>query len=138
MEKLLSLEKGTVQLLEDKILIQDNAKREHIIRIVSSALWTFYGIMSVLRYLKTGDAFLLWTGLLIGVAHFVLLVLSFFRTTKAEIDLSEVQHVTFKSRNGNRFMDLKLRNGLKRRVSKIAPISEDMRAFFMERQIQVK
>lgn len=125
-------------MLEDKILIQDNAKREHIISMVSSALWTFYGIISVLRYFKTRDEFLLWTGLLIGTAHFVLFILSLFRTTKAEIDLAEVQQVAFKTRNGNKFLDLKLSSGRKRRISRIAPVAEELRTFFEEKQIQVK
>ncbi|MBX0333435.1 hypothetical protein K3G39_09310 [Pontibacter sp. HSC-14F20] len=138
MEKSLPLEIGTVQLLEDKIFIQDNAKREHIIRMVSSALWTFYGTMSVLRYLKTGDEFFLWTGLLIGIGHLVVFILSLFRTTKAQIDLAEVQQVAFKTRNSNRFLDLTLSSGKKRRISRIAPAAEELRTFFEEKQIQVK
>lgn len=125
-------------MLEDKIRIQDNAKREYIIRMISSALWTFYGTISVLRYLKTGDEFLLWTGLLIGIGHLVVFVLSLFRTTKSEVHLNEVEQVTFKSRFGNKFMDLKLRNGLKRRVIRIAPAAEELRVFFSEKKIQVK
>lgn len=137
MEKELALEKGTVQLSDDKILIQDDARREHIMRLVSSSIWTAFGTISVLRYLKTGDAFLLWTGVLIGTAHLVLLVLFLFRTTRAEILLHEVRQVTFKSMNGSEFADLKLRSGRKRRVSRIAPVSDELRDFFIQKNIQV-
>lgn len=137
MEKSLALEKGTVQLSEDKILIQDNAKREHIMRIVSSTAWTFFGAISVLRYLKTGDEFLLWTGTIIGLGHLLMLAFVLFRTTKAEVYLNDIQQVAFKSRNGNKFMDLKLRNGRKRRVSRIAPVSDELKAFFSEKNITV-
>lgn len=133
MERTLSLDKGTVLLSDSKILILDNAKREYLMSIVSSALWTFFGLLSVLRYLKTGDEFLLWTGLLIGLGHFVVLALYLFRTTKAEIHLNDIKQVAFKIRNGNRFMDLKLSSGLKRRVSRIAPVAEELRGFFLKR-----
>lgn len=137
MEKSLTLEKGTVQLSEDRILILDNAKRQHLMSRVSSLLWALFGIVSVFRYLKTGDEFLLWTGLLIGTGHLVMLVLTSFRTTKAEIDLRDIRQVAFKSRNGNKFMDLKLSNGLKRRVSRIAPVSDELRDFFAEKNIKI-
>jgi hypothetical protein len=137
MQQELALEKGSVLLSDDKIRIQDNAKREHIIRLVSSSLWTFFGIISVLRYLKTGDEFLLWTGTIIGLGHLFMLAFFLFRTTKAEVYLNDIQQVAFKSRNGNKFMDLKLSNGLKRRVSRIAPVSNELRTFFTEKNITV-
>jgi hypothetical protein len=51
-------------------------------RLLINALWIFYGILSVLRYFKTGDMFLLWTGLIIGVAHLVVFLWTFFKSEK--------------------------------------------------------
>lgn len=138
MERLLQLEKGEIVLSNDKITIRDKAKREHLRSIVSSAAWALFGIVSVLRYLQTGDQFLLWTGLIIGAGHLIGLAYILLRTTRSEISLQEVVAAIFKERNGNRFLDLKLSSGKKRRISRVAPATEELRAFFTEKQIQVK
>lgn len=138
MERILPLEKGEIVLGEEKITIRDKAKRELFIRIASSAVWTIYGILSVLRYLKTGDEFLLWSGVIIGPLHLAVLIYSLLsRTAKGEFSLQEIRMAVFKKRNGNNFLDLKLKGGKKRRISKIEPVSEELKAFFIEKDIQV-
>jgi len=138
MERILALEKGEIVLGEEKITIRDKAKKEKFRRIASSSMWTIYGILSVLRYMKTGDEFLLWTGSIIGLLHLAVLIYSLFRTTKGEIDLQEIGTAIFKERNGNEFLDLKLKGGVKRRISKVEPVSEELRAFFIEKKIEVQ
>lgn len=137
MGKALPLEKGEIILGEDKITILDKAKKEKYRRITSSSIWIIYGILSVLRYMKTGDEFLLWTGSVIGLLHLAVLVYSLFRTTKGEIDLEEIGRVIFKERNGNKFLDLKLKDGKKRRISKVESVKDELRAFFEEKKIEV-
>jgi hypothetical protein len=138
MERVLPLEKGEIVLGEEIIIIRDKAKKEKFRRIASSSLWTIFGILSVLRYMKTGDKFLLWTGSIIGLAHLAVLIYSLFSTTKGEIDLQEIGKVIFKERNGNKFLDLKLKSGAKRRISKVETVSDELRAFFIEKKIEVQ
>ena len=54
---------------EKKEITQSATGKDRLLRIGSSIVWTIFGITSVIRYMKTGDEFLLWTGLFIGVAH---------------------------------------------------------------------
>ncbi|RAU82163.1 hypothetical protein [Pontibacter arcticus] len=107
-------------------------------QVASSALWIFFGVMQVWRYTKTGDQFLLWTGLLIGAGHLVRFIITMFRTPKAEVYFSEIEKAAFKSRNGNKFLDLKLRSGLKRRIRSIEPVSEELKGFLAEKQLPIR
>ena len=138
MERILPLEKGEIVLGEEKITIRDTAKKEKFRRVASSVIWTLFGGLSILRYMKTGDEFLLWSGSIIGLLHLAVLVYSLFRTTKGEIELQEIGKAIFKERNGNKFLDLKLKGGTKRRISKVEPASDELRAFFLEKKIEVQ
>ena len=119
MDKTFELKKGKIVFGEDKIIITDNARKQRIQFLIISGLWVFYGTMSVLRYLKTGDQFLLWTGLLIGIAHFLLFVVYLFRSVKSEISMNDVKSMKLKSRFGNDFLDIKLNSGRVRRIIQI-------------------
>lgn len=138
MERTLPLEKGEIVLGEEKIAVRDKAKKEKFRRVASSSLWTLFGVLSILRYMKTGDEFLLWSGSIIGLLHLAVLIYSLFRTTKGEIDLQEIGKAIFRERNGNTFLDLKLKGGSKRRISKVEPVSDELRAFFIEKKIEVQ
>lgn len=138
MDKILPLEKGEIVLGEEKITIRDKAKKEKFRRITSSSIWAIYGILSILRYLKTGDEFLLWTGSVIGLGHVAVIIYSSFRTTQGEIDLQEIRKAIFKERNGNKFLVLKLKGGAKRCIGKVEPVSDELRAFFIEKKIEVQ
>jgi membrane protein implicated in regulation of membrane protease activity len=48
----------------------------------NSIIWMIFGIFSLLRYLQTGDQFLLWTGLIIGIGHLFIILRSLFKTLK--------------------------------------------------------
>ena len=113
------LKKGKIVFEEDRIVIVDNARRQRNLRFFSSSMWIFFGTMSVLRYLKTGDQFLLWTGLIIGVGHLVIIVLNLFKSVQSEILLNEVKSMKIKKRAGNEFLDVKLKNNRTRRVTEI-------------------
>lgn len=67
-----------------------------------------------------------------------ILIHSSFRTTKGEVDLQEIVKAIFKERNGNKFLDLRLKGGAKRRISKIEPVSDELRAFFIAKKIEVQ
>ena len=127
MEQNYKIKNGEITFDEKRIVISDNAKRDIRILLFSSGIWVFYGSMSVLRYLKTSDQFLLWSGLLIGIAHFVILILTLRRTSKSQIENGEVQSIVLKQRLGNAFLDIKLKNGKLRRVTLVGKVPPEIK-----------
>jgi hypothetical protein len=128
-EQVIKIGEGEIRLVEEKMIISDKIKRHYRFQLLSSMIWTFYGVTSVLRYLNTGDQFLLWTGLIIGVAHFVIFIMLLFRSTKNEIHKNEISSIKFNKRFGNTFLDIKLKSGRIRRISKIGDISQELNNF---------
>ena len=116
MKQTFKLKKGEILFDEDKIFIKDDAKKQRNLTLLSSSIWTIYGTLSVLRYFKTGDQFLLWTGLFIGIAHFVVFILNLRRTVKSEIPFDGIKSLKVKQRFSNEFLDIKLKNSRLRRV----------------------
>lgn len=124
MTQTFKLKKGEISFEADKVKISDNSRKQNIIQLFSSAIWTIYGIISVLRYLKTGDQFLLWTGLFIGTAHLIIFILNLLRSNQSEINLDDIKSVKVKKRFNNEFLDIRLKNNRLRRVSGIENIRQ--------------
>lgn len=124
MTQTFKLKKGEISFETDKVKISDNSRKQSIIQLFSSAMWTIYGIISVLRYLKTGDQFLLWTGLFIGTAHLIIFILNLLRSNQSEINLDDIKSVKVKKRFSNEFLDIRLKNNRLRRVSGIENTQE--------------
>ncbi len=118
------LMKGEISFEPDRIRISDNLKKERIISLFSSSLWTMYGAISVFRYLKTGDQFLLWTGIFIGVAHLILLIVNLLRSNANEILYSEITSIKITRRSKNKFLDLRLKNNRLRRVNGVENLKD--------------
>ncbi len=113
------IKNGEIHFETDKVRILDNSKKQNLLQLLSSGIWTIYGILSVLRYLKTGDQFLLWTGLFIGIAHFVIFILNLIRSNQSEILFDDIKSIKVKRIFSNEFLDIKLKNNRLRRVSGI-------------------
>ncbi|MHA6247426.1 hypothetical protein ACXYMU_05775 [Pontibacter sp. CAU 1760] len=135
MKKTLPLDKGEIELSEDMLTIRDNAKRYKWKRILYSCIWIVYGVLSLLRYTKTGDQFLLWSGVIIGLGHAGAIVYKLFETTSSQIELHNIKIAVFKRRFGTSYLMLKLKSGSKRRINKIEPIEDDLRAFLDRKSI---
>ena len=119
MTQTFKLKKGEILFDRDKLIISDDAFKQKKQTLLISSLWTFFGIISVIRYLKTGDQFLLWTGLLIGIGHFLIIVWALFRTTQSEISLNDVKSIKTRQRLGKKILDIKLKNSRLRRVFRV-------------------
>jgi hypothetical protein len=116
MRKTFKLEKGGISFDANKIRISDNSKKVNKIQLLSSGIWTIYGTISVLRYLKTSDQFSLWTGLFIGIAHFVIFILLLLKSNQSEVLFDDMKFIKIKQRFGREFLDIKLKNNRLRRV----------------------
>jgi hypothetical protein len=124
MTQTFKLKKGEISFDGDKIIISDDAEKQKRQTLLTSSLWTFFGIISVLRYLQTSDQFLLWSGLLIGIGHFLILVFALLRTVQSEISLNDVQSIKVRQRLVNKFLDIKLKSNRIRRVIRVDNFEE--------------
>lgn len=116
MKQTFTLKKGKITFEGDRITISDNAKRQRWWTIFSSGLWIIYGSATILKYLKTGEEFILWSGILIGSVHLLIIIKTLLRTVKNEIWLNEVKTIKVKHRFNNQFLDIRLKNNRLRQV----------------------
>ena len=77
----------------------------------------------------------MWVGLLIGIGHLLILGILFFRSTKSKVSLDEIKEISFKTRNGRDFLDIKLNNGRTRRVIQINPIVGELKEYLTQNQL---
>ena len=85
MKQTFTLKKGEITFEGDRINISDNAKRQKCWTIFTSGMWIIFGSASILKYPKTCDEFILWSGILIGSAQLLIFILTLSRTVKSEI-----------------------------------------------------
>ena len=116
--------KAEISFENDKIIISDDAKQQLRRTQFTSAIWVFYGTLSILRYMNTGDQFLLWSGLIIGLGHLVVFVMILFRSTQSEIPFDEVKSIKVKKRFNNSSLDIRLKTNRLRRILKIDETDE--------------
>ena len=116
--------KAEISFENDKIIISDDAKQQLRRTQFTSAIWVFYGTLSIRRYMNTGDQFLLWSGLIIGLGHLVVFVMILFRSTQSEIPFDEVKSIKVKKRFNNSSLDIRLKTNRLRRILKIDETDE--------------
>lgn len=124
MSETFQLKKGTLPFEADRLLIADGFPGEKRMALLRSGIWTIFGTLSVFRYFQTGDLFLLWTGVLIGIAHLTIFTVLLFRSTRTEIPFAEIRAMTLRHRFGNHFMDIRLNNDTTRRVNGLENLPE--------------
>lgn len=111
------LKNGEVTFEENRILIKDNTLYPKRIFQITAVVWTIYGAFSIYRYQKEGDAFYLWSGLLIGGLHLIVLILSMFVDTRKEIPRAEIRGMRTTKRFGNHLLIIKLPGMKSRRLT---------------------
>ena len=119
MKQTFKLKKGEILFDEDKIFIKDDAKKQKWMLSLIICFGTIYGIESFLKYYKTGDNFDFWYGLIIGLVGILTLILWLLRSVRSEISLDEVKSMKVRQRNGNKFLDINLKNNRLRRVIRV-------------------
>jgi hypothetical protein len=116
MIQIFKIKNGEISFKTNKVCISDDSKKHNLINLFILGIWAIYGTTSVLRYFKTGDQFLLWTGLFIGISNFVIFILRLFRSDQNEILFNDIKSIKVKQRFGIRFLDIRLKNNRLRRV----------------------
>lgn len=120
---------GYIKFEGDKMIISDKARFYKRLHLFSSSLWVLYSVISFFLYFGTEEKYLFWLGLVIGVCHLIIFIVYLFRSTKSEILKNEILSVNIKERLGNYFLNIKLRNGQLRRVSKIDGITNELQLY---------
>lgn len=136
MKKIFKLKKGEILFDEDKIIIKDDAIKQKWMLASILCLGTIYGILTFLRYFKTGSQFDFWYGLIVGLLGILVLILWLLRSVRSEISLDEVKSMKVKQRNRNKFLDIKLKNNRLRRVIRVDN-SEELQEY-IEANIRTK
>ena len=124
MAQIFKLIKGEIQFETDKIIISDDAKKQRLLLLWGSGMAALYGIFSFLKYLKTGDQFLLWSGIVIGISHLIIFIIFLTRTAQKEIYLDEVKSIKSGQKFGNKYLDIRLKNNRLRRVIRVDDLEE--------------
>jgi len=96
MQKKFTIHKGEISFLENGLEINDHGKRSKRIYIIMGVCWIIYGILSLLRYHKTGDQFLLWSGIIIINLWIIGIIIKYFKQTDQRISYTDIEKVTIK------------------------------------------
>jgi len=119
MTQIFKLKKGEILFDKDKIIIKDDAKKQKWIFTTMLCIVTINGILTLLRYYKTGDQKALWFGLLICLLSLSGLTLWLLRSVRREMSLKEVKSIKLKQRFSNKFLDIRLNSNRLRRVIRV-------------------
>lgn len=120
MSQVFNLKRGDITFHEDEIVINDQDAKQMKRILFSSSLWTFYGVVSVLRHLKEPDPFLLWSGLIIGISHFCILLWTLFKvSTRSRIKIADIKSVGIKHPFGGKNLVIKLKNNRVRTIRQV-------------------
>jgi len=119
MKQTFKLKKGEILFDKDKIIITDDAKKQKWILTAILCFGVIYGFLTLLRYYKSGDQTFLWVGLLICLLNILVLIPWLLRSVRSQISLDEVKSMKVRQRNGNKFLDINLKNNRLRRVIRV-------------------
>ena len=96
MQKKFNIHKGEISFLENGLEINDQGRRSKRIYIIMGVCWIVYGILSLLRYQKTGDQFLLWSGIIIIGLWIIGIIVKYFKHTDQRISYNDIEKVVIK------------------------------------------
>ena len=96
MQKRFNIHKGEISFLENGLEINDQGRRSKRIYIIMGVCWIVYGILSLFRYYKTGDQFLLWSGIIIIGLWIIGIAVKYFKHTDQRISYDDIEKVVIK------------------------------------------
>lgn len=136
MKQTFKLKKGEILFEDEKIIIQDDAKKQKWILSLILCFGATYGILTFLKYFKTGSQFDFWVGLIIGLLNISILLIWLLRSIKSEIYLDTIKSMKLKQKFSNKILDIKLKNNRIRRV--ICVDNEEELGNFIEIYLETK
>lgn len=119
MNNTFELKKGKIVFEEDKILITDNARHLKLSRLLSSCILILFGLFNLMNFLKHNNIHAQWSGLLVGIAGLIFLVIALLINAQSEIYLKDVKSMKVKRIFFKEYLVIKLANNRTRRVAGI-------------------
>ncbi|UJP65001.1 hypothetical protein [Mongoliitalea daihaiensis] len=107
-------EHGKIVFTTDKILIEDNAKKEKTYQILAASCGIIVGFSQIFNSFGSDGWFSL--GVAICLINGAIIIAYLFRSSDSEIPFSEIKSIRVKNRLGNLFLDIKLKNKKSRQV----------------------
>ncbi len=123
------IKNGEITFDEKSIVIKDDAKKQYRTFVFIYMCGILYGVVSILRYQKTGDALLLWLGLAIVIVNIVVLIMASFKSTMSEIQRIDIVSIRLKQKLYNKFLEIKLKDNKIRRVNQINDVYHELKAY---------
>lgn len=119
MNNTFELKKGKIEFQEDKILITDNARYLKRSRLLSSGILILFGLYNLMNFLKHSDIHAQWSGLLVGIAGLIFLVVALLTNAESEIYLKDVKSMKVRRIFFKEYFVIKLANNGTRQVAGI-------------------
>jgi len=119
MNNTFELKKGKIVFDEDKILITDNIRYLKRSRLLSSGILILFGLYNLMNFVKHNDIHAQWSGLLVGIAGLIFLVIALLINAQSEIYLKDVKSMKVKRIFFKEYLFIKLANNRTRRVAGI-------------------
>ena len=124
MKQTFKLNKGEILFDEDKIIINDDARKQKWMVSLMILLPAIYAILIFWKSFKNGTQFDFWYGLLFSLLCIPLLTILLLRSVSSEISLNNVKSMKIKQRFGNKYLDIKLNSNRLRRVNDLQSVEE--------------
>jgi len=119
MNNTFELKKGKIEFQEDKIIITDNARYLKRSRLLSSGILILFGLYNLMNFLKHNDIHAQWSGLLVGIAGLIFLVIAILMNAQSEIYLKDVKSMKVRRIFFKEYLVIKLANNRTRQVAGI-------------------
>lgn len=113
------LKKGQITFAEDRIIISDKAKEQKVMTLLSTGVYSIFGLMNINKFEQTGDEFFYIFWVVITILGLIMFAVNIFSSTKSVIHLTDIKSLKVKHRFSNTFLDIKLSNNQIRRVIQI-------------------
>ena len=136
MERIIHLKGSIVTLYEDKILIEDDSSKNRKLFLIIAFCWLVNAGINTWSYRNDGEDYRL---LLIGIGVFLFLFYLrwLWLSNVREISLKEVKSVKFRtSALGAESVEMRLNDGLVRRVDGIDIVADELRQYFAEHGLE--
>lgn len=121
MKKTFKLKKGEILFDKDKIIINDDAKKQKLSGLTFGCFGAVISIMMALNYM---NSYKFWMDLFTCVLSILAICLLMFQTAKSVLHKNEIKSLEIRKRLGNKFLDIKLLNKKTRRVTNLDNIEE--------------
>ncbi len=119
MTQTFKLKKGKISFDNDRIIINDAAKKYRILMLMTSGFGSIFGIGFALNSLRSDEQIKLWLGLLICLLSISGLIMWLLRSVRSEISLREVKSIKLNQKFSNKFLDIRLKSNRLRRVIRL-------------------